>query len=62
MCAVPTAAEIVIQTNATTAERFPREVVERIEPGTVSIMPKGYDTLPSPQELADLVAFLARRP
>jgi len=26
----------------------------------VSLMPKGYDTLLTPQEVADLVAFLAR--
>ena len=47
-----------IQTSATTIERVPRESVESIEPGRVSIMPQGYDRLLSPQELADLVAFL----
>ncbi|MFM8892052.1 MAG: hypothetical protein ACKOTB_10620, partial [Planctomycetia bacterium] len=57
-----TDAEIVIQTTATTAEPLRRGDVETMEPGTVSIMPKGYDTLLSPQELADLVAFLSRRP
>jgi hypothetical protein len=35
-------------------------MVESIEPGRVSIMPQGYDRLLSPQELADLVAFLHR--
>jgi len=55
-----TPAEVVIQTNVTTSERIPREAIESIEPGTVSLMPKGYDTILSPQELADLVAFLAR--
>ena len=55
-----TPAEVVIQTNVTTSARIPRNEIESIEPGTVSLMPKGYDTILSPQELADLVAFLAR--
>lgn len=55
-----TPTEVVIQTNVTTSERIPRDAIESIEPGTVSLMPKGYDTILTPQELADLVAFLAR--
>jgi putative membrane-bound dehydrogenase-like protein len=55
-----TPAEVVIQTNVTASERIPRAAIESIEAGTVSLMPKGYDTILSPQELADLVAFLAR--
>ncbi len=51
---------LAVQTSATTIERVPREVVESIEPGRVSIMPQGYDRLLSPQELADLIAFLHR--
>jgi putative membrane-bound dehydrogenase-like protein len=51
---------LAIQTSATTVERVPREIVESIEPGRVSIMPQGYDKLLSPQDLADLVAFLHR--
>lgn len=53
-------AEVVLQTSATATERIPRDLIESIEAGTASLMPKGYDTLLSPQELADLVAFLAR--
>jgi len=53
------AAELMLQTSATATERIPRDLVESIEAGTVSIMPHGYGTLLSPQELADLVAFLA---
>lgn len=53
-------AEVVLQTSATASERIPRDAIESLEVGTVSLMPKGYDTLLSPQELADLVAFLAR--
>ena len=51
---------LAVQTTATNVERVPREMVESIEPGRVSIMPQGYDRLLSPQELADLVAFLHR--
>ena len=53
-------AEVVLQTSATATERIPRATIESIEASTASLMPKGYDTLLSPQELADLVAFLAR--
>jgi hypothetical protein len=49
-----------VQTSATAVERIPRDLVEAIEPGRVSLMPHGYDKLLSPQELADLVAFLHR--
>lgn len=53
-------AEVVLQTTATTTERIPRDAIESLETGSVSLMPKGYETLLTPQELADLVAFLAR--
>jgi putative heme-binding domain-containing protein len=52
--------DFVLQTNANTSERIPRSSIDAIEAGTVSLMPKGYDTILSPQELADLVAFLAQ--
>lgn len=55
-----TDSELIVQTSATATERIPREAIEQLEAGTVSLMPKGYDRLLSPQELADLVAFLAR--
>jgi putative heme-binding domain-containing protein len=51
---------VAVQTSATVVERLPRDSVEAIEPGRVSLMPQGYDTLLSAQELADLVAFLHR--
>ena len=53
-------ADLVLQTGPATSERIPRADIESLEQGTVSLMPKGYDTLLTPQELADLVAFLAR--
>ena len=51
---------LAVQTSATVVERVPREEVESIEPGRVSIMPQGYEKLLSEQDLADLVAFLHR--
>ncbi|MFM8283717.1 MAG: PVC-type heme-binding CxxCH protein [Planctomycetaceae bacterium] len=51
---------LAVQTSATVVERIPRDLVEAIEPGRVSLMPHGYDKLLSAQELADLVAFLHR--
>jgi putative membrane-bound dehydrogenase-like protein len=38
--------------------RISRSVIDEIRPGTVSIMPAGLDQQLSPQELADLIAFL----
>jgi putative membrane-bound dehydrogenase-like protein len=54
-----TTADIVLQTSATATERIARDTIESLQPGAVSLMPKGFDTLLSPQELADLVAYLA---
>ncbi len=48
-------------TLATAADKtvvIPREDVEEMRPGTISIMPAGLDKQLTPQELADLVAFL----
>ncbi|MGB8854186.1 MAG: c-type cytochrome, partial [Pirellulales bacterium] len=53
-----TAADIILQTSATATERIARANIESLQPGTVSLMPKGFDTLLSQQELADLVAYL----
>ncbi|WP_165249417.1 PVC-type heme-binding CxxCH protein [Paludisphaera soli] len=53
-----TADEYLLVTGANQAERIPRSDVEEIRPGTVSIMPAGLDQQLSPQDLADLVAFL----
>jgi putative heme-binding domain-containing protein len=51
---------LVVQTSATASVVIPRDAIDMIQRGDVSLMPSGYDTLLSPQELADLVAFLAR--
>ena len=53
------AEEIVLQTGPTAVERFARDAIESITTSPVSLMPKGYDTLLSPQELSDLIAFLS---
>ena len=50
--------ELVLTTGADTEVRVPRDEVEEVQPGTVSVMPSGLDQQLSPQELADLVAFL----
>jgi hypothetical protein len=36
----------------------PRRDVAAIEPGSISLMPSGYDELLTRQELTDLIAFL----
>ncbi|AMV40719.1 PVC-type heme-binding CxxCH protein [Planctomyces sp. SH-PL62] len=53
-----TADEYVLLTGANQTERIPRADVDEIRPGTVSVMPAGLDQQLSPQDLADLVAFL----
>ena len=50
--------EVVIAINATEEVHVPRDEVEDLQPGKVSIMPAGLDQQLTPQELADLVAFL----
>ncbi|MDG3007881.1 PVC-type heme-binding CxxCH protein [Paludisphaera mucosa] len=50
--------EYVLVTGANQTARIPRGDVEEIRPGTVSVMPAGLDQQLSPQDLADLVAFL----
>lgn len=50
--------EVILVTGAEKYERIPREQIESLKPGTVSIMPAGLDQQLSQQDLADLVAFL----
>ncbi len=51
--------EIVLVTSATETVRVPRDEIEEMRPGTVSVMPAGLDKQLTPQDLADLVAFLS---
>jgi putative heme-binding domain-containing protein len=50
--------EVVLTTGADQEVRVPREDIEEVQPGAVSVMPSGLDQQLSPQELADLIAFL----
>ena len=50
--------EILLATGPTTEVRIARSDIVEMRPGTVSVMPAGLDQQLSPQELADLVAFL----
>ena len=50
--------EVVLVKSPTEEIRIPRENIEEMRPGAVSIMPQGLDQQLTPQELADLVAFL----
>jgi len=53
-----TADELVLATGVNQESRVPRSQIEEIRPSAVSIMPAGLDQQLTPQELADLVAFL----
>ena len=50
--------EIVLTTGPDQTVKISKEDIESMEPGTVSVMPAGLDQQFTPQELADLVAFL----
>jgi putative membrane-bound dehydrogenase-like protein len=49
---------VIVVVAADREERIPRAEVAEIGPGSVSLMPSGLDQQLTPQELADLVAFL----
>jgi putative heme-binding domain-containing protein len=50
--------EMILILAADKEVRIPREEIEDVRPGKVSIMPDGLDKQLTPQELADLIAFL----
>jgi putative heme-binding domain-containing protein len=50
--------EVVLATGATEEARIPRQEIDEMVPGLVSVMPSGLDQQLTPRELADLVAFL----
>ena len=50
--------EIVLVLAADKEQRIAREDVDEVQPGKVSIMPSGLDQQLTPQDLADLIAFL----
>jgi putative membrane-bound dehydrogenase-like protein len=49
---------IVLATGPKETARIARDDIEEMRPGTVSVMPSGLDQQLSPQDLADLIAFL----
>jgi len=51
-------AQLTLALNADEQVRIARASIEEVRPGTVSVMPSGLDEQLSPQELADLLAFL----
>lgn len=53
-----TPTHLTLTLSATEEVRLARKEVEELHPGKVSIMPAGLDKVLTPQELADLVAFL----
>lgn len=55
---VDSLAELVLATGPKEEVRLTRDEIEEIRPGTLSVMPSGLDQQLSPQELADLIAFL----
>jgi putative heme-binding domain-containing protein len=50
--------EVVLATGPKEESRIAREEIEEMRPGNVSVMPSGLDQQLTPQDLADLVAFL----
>jgi putative heme-binding domain-containing protein len=50
--------ELLLVLNATEQVRVRKQDIESMEPSKISVMPAGLDQQLSPQELADLVAFL----
>ena len=54
-------AEVVLTVSATEEVRIARKDIDVMKPGAVSVMPAGLDQQLSPQDLADLIAFLKGR-
>ena len=50
--------ELILATGVNQEARISRRDIDEMRPGTVSVMPAGLDQQLTPQELADLVAFL----
>jgi putative heme-binding domain-containing protein len=50
--------DLLIRLADQSIRRVPRGSIEQLRPSTISVMPQGFDGQLSPQELADLVAYL----
>ena len=53
-----TADELILATGVNQETRVTRRDIEELRPSTLSVMPAGLEQQLTPQELADLVAFL----
>ncbi len=53
-----TATEVTIQQTMGDPVTVPRVDVDELVPSTISIMPKGLDEQITPQQIADLVAWM----
>ncbi|HEY8505810.1 MAG TPA: HEAT repeat domain-containing protein, partial [Gemmataceae bacterium] len=56
-----TAQEVILTTGPNEEVRIPRAEIEEVRPSKVSVMPAGLEKQLTPQELADLIAFLKSR-
>ncbi|MDE0838216.1 MAG: hypothetical protein OSB41_04110 [Kiritimatiellae bacterium] len=50
--------EIILSLGPSAEITFPRSEVNAFQPAATSLMPTGYDGILTPQQLADLVAYL----
>ncbi|HAB17529.1 MAG TPA: c-type cytochrome [Verrucomicrobiota bacterium] len=53
-----TDAEITLVTGPNVEQRLPKSQVRELRPGTISVMPSGFDAALTKQELADLLTFV----
>ncbi len=50
--------EVIIATNAQTEKRIARADIKKMRADTLSVMPQGFDQILTPEEIADVIAFL----
>jgi putative heme-binding domain-containing protein len=53
--------EVVLGTAPQIEKRIARSEIKRMRPDTISLMPQGFDKLLTPEEIADLIAFLKKK-
>jgi putative heme-binding domain-containing protein len=50
--------EVVLGNAANVEKRIARADINKMRPDTVSVMPQGFDKVLTPEEIADVIAFL----
>ncbi|MEO8351961.1 MAG: dehydrogenase, partial [Chthoniobacteraceae bacterium] len=50
--------KIVLATGPNAEVHIPRDEIIELQPGVTSLMPQGFEQILTPQELADVIAFL----